>query len=269
MIAALRNYLIDPRMREVNADSDERVSVHRRILSEKVLMRNVFREFYDTCLGNCKNYFCSDGLEIEIGAGISFFKKIYPKLIVTDVVPGPAVEMVLDAQGMTEIGDSSVRGIYALNCFHHLERPRDFFQELKRVLKPGGGVVMIEPYYGLCAKPFYRNLHKSEHFNPDQQNWEASGQMGVMSNANQALSYIVFVRDRKMFETEFPELEIILITPLQNYLRYLLSGGLNFRQLVPDFFEGFIKFIEAMLKPVSHITALHYMIVIRKRINYN
>ena len=131
MITTLRDFLIDPRMRDVNADSDERVSVHRRILSEKVLMRNVFREFYEACLTNCRNHFCKEGDEIEIGAGISFFKKIYPKLIVTDIVPGPAVEMVLDAQKMIEIADSSVRGMYGLNCFHHLERPRDFFNELK------------------------------------------------------------------------------------------------------------------------------------------
>jgi len=239
--------------------------VHNRVLSEKILMKHVFEEFYQTCISICTNRFCDGGQEIEIGAGISFFKKIRPQLVVTDVVPGPQVELALDAQNMTAIENESVRAIYGLNCFHHLERPRAFFSELKRVLKPGGGVVLIEPYYGLIARPFYRNLHRSEHFNPEQEKWEAQGETGVMFNANQALSYVVFVRDRLKFQSEFPELEIIEISPLQNYLRYLLSGGLNFRQLVPDSFEGFVKLLEAMLKPISAITALHYIIVLRKR----
>ena len=192
---------------------------------------------------------------------------MHPNLLVTDVVSGPDVEMVLDAQEMTQISDSSVKAIYGLNCFHHLERPRDFFKELNRVLKPGGGVVLIEPYYGLLARPFYRNLHKSEHFNPEQEKWEAASGMGVMSNANQALSYIVFVRDRAQFEQEFPELEIVKISPLQNYLRYLLSGGLNFRQLVPDSFEGAVRIVEKLLYPVSSATGLHYQVVLRKKVS--
>lgn len=265
MLTALRDFLIDPRVKDVNADSDDRVSVHHKVLSEKLLMKNVFLEFYQTCIESTRRYFTSEGKEIEIGAGVSFFKKIHPNLVVTDVVPGPDVEFVLDAQDMKQVQDASVRAMYALNCFHHLERPRDFFKELVRVLVPGGGVVLIEPYYGMVARPFYRNLHASEHFNPDQRMWESSSSMGVMSNANQALSYIVFVRDRKIFESEFPDLEIVKTYPLKNYMRYLLSGGLNFRQLVPDIFEPLLKVIEWVLSPLAKITALHYVVVIRKK----
>ena len=265
MLTAIRDFLVDPRVRDVNADSDDRVSVHNKVLSEKLLMRNVFLEFYKTCINSANKYFCSEGIEIEIGSGVSFFKKIHPKLVVTDVVPGPQVEMVLDAQDMKSISDNSVKAIYALNCFHHLERPRSFFRELQRVLLPSGGVVLIEPYYGFLARPFYRNLHASEHFNPDQKEWESVSNMGVMSNANQALSYVVFIRDQEKFKAEFPDLEIVTSYPLQNYLRYLLSGGLNFRQLVPDIFEPILKFLEFILKPVCSLIALHYVVVIRKR----
>ena len=55
-----------------------------------------------------------------------------------------------------------------------------------------------------------------------------------MNEAN-ALSFIVFKRDREFFLQEFPKFEIVYEKIYSNYLRYLLSGGLNFRQFVPDF----------------------------------
>jgi hypothetical protein len=51
---------------------------------------------------------------------------------------------------------------------------------------------------------------------------------------------------------------------LTNYLRYLLSGGLNFRQLVPDRLLPVIKLLEGALRPARNILALHHVIVIRK-----
>ena len=89
--------------------------------------------------------------------------------------------------------------------------------------------------------------------------------MGVATNANQALSYIIFVRDRKTFEAEFPGLEIVKVAPLHNYLRYFLSGGLNFKQLLPDFMIPVLRGLETLLQPVAYVTGLHHQIVIRKK----
>jgi hypothetical protein len=87
-----------------------------------------------------------------------------------------------------------------------------------------------------------------------------------MYGANQALSYIVFDRDRARFEQELPNLELVEMFPLGNYLRYLLSGGLNFRQLVPSFTEPVLRVIESALVPARRVLALHHMIVLRRRV---
>jgi hypothetical protein len=86
-----------------------------------------------------------------------------------------------------------------------------------------------------------------------------------MNGANQALSYVVFVRDRKRFETEFPQLEIVSQEPLPNAVGYLLSGGLNFRQLVPDFMTPLVELLERALSPLRRLYALHQVIVLRRR----
>ena len=86
-----------------------------------------------------------------------------------------------------------------------------------------------------------------------------------MNGANQALSYIVFKRDKVLFEQKFEQLEIVYISPITNYLRYLLSGGLNFKALIPDFMEKPVKLLEYILSPFNGVFALHHMIVIRRK----
>jgi hypothetical protein len=70
-----------------------------------------------------------------------------------------------------------------------------------------------------------------------------------MHGANQALSYIVFERDRALFEQRCPTLEVVVREPLTNWLRYLLSGGLNFRQLVPSRTEEVLRALVRLLAP--------------------
>jgi hypothetical protein len=97
-----------------------------------------------------------------------------------------------------------------------------------------------------------------------QKEW-VNEELGFMNGANQALSYIVFVRDKKKLEELYPNLEIVVQKPLNNYLRYLLSGGLNFRQVLPSFLSPLIKLWEFTLIPFNSVFALHHIIVIRKK----
>lgn len=176
--------------------------------------------------------------------------------------PGPHCDWVIDAQAMPFAG-SSVRAFYAIDCFHHFGRPELFFKELERTLVPGGGCILIEPYHGPLARFLFRRLFDSEPFDPDQPGW-TTPTTGAMSAANQALSYIVFARDRSLFEARHPDLKVVREFPLGSYLRYLVSGGLNFRPLLPDFFAPALRGGELILTPAKRLLALHHVIVLRK-----
>ena len=261
----LRNWLSEPRLRDVDVESDERITLHHEILREKQLLRNVFEEFYRLCMALDREHFTGEGLRVEIGAGTSLFKTLYPEIISTDIKAAPHLDMAVDAQAMP-FEDSTVRAVFGINCFHHLPAPGRFFKELERVLLTGGGCVLIEPYHGLLAGSFYSRVFDTEHFDKTQASWDDPGEsMGAMRGANQALSYIVFERDRREFENRFPHLEIVTHRPLRNYLRYLLSGGLNFRQLTPSIASPLIKLAEFSLIPLESVLALHHVIVLRKK----
>lgn len=265
MLKKLRKLVADDRLLNLDPDSDEFLSVHHAILESKPMMKHVFEELYDTCLALDKRFFTQRNQKrVEIGAGVSFIKERDATVITSDIKSAPNLDMVVDALNMP-FEKNSISALFALNCFHHLPDPTLFFQELDRVLAPGGGCVLIEPYHGPVASVFYKNLFDSETFDKGQSTWINYNQ-GVMNGANQALSFIVFKRDLKKFQAQFPNLEVVENRVFNNYLRYLFSGGLNFKQLVPSQLEFVLKFAEWILYPLNTILGLHHYIAIRKKV---
>jgi len=227
------------------------------------MIYGVMGEFYRTCRSLDQQHLSGDGLRIEIGAGSSLMKDFQPDVQVTDLKPAAFLDRVLDAEQM-DLPDGSVHAVYGINCFHHLPGPDRFFSELERVLVPGGGCVLIEPYFGPFAAFLYRRLFTTERFDPDEESWEGSSSQGAMTGANQALSYIIFQRDAAEFQRKHPRLTLAHQQRLHNYLRYLSSGGLNFRQLLPNVATAVLRGVERALTPFDHLLALHHAIVIRK-----
>lgn len=260
----LQRLLAAPGTAGLDLEGPERLVVHKRILAGKPMLGEVFREDHELVMDVDRRTFGSTpGLRVELGAGVAPVSMSFPEVLATDVVDGPGIDRVLDAQAM-DLADSSVRALYGQNCFHHFPDPLRFLTEAERVLAPGGGVVLIEPYHGPAASLLYERLFASESFDKHMPGWQSDA-TGSMQGANQALSYIVFVRDRSVFERELPGLELIRSEPLDNWVRYLLSGGLNFRQLVPSRSAGLLKALERLLHPARRALALHQLIVLRRR----
>ena len=265
MSKTLRKIFYEPQVKGIDVDDKDFLEVHRNILERKQILQNVFADFYRKMGGLCDSYLAGRGLEIELGSGAGFIKKIRPTVKTSDIRASKHIDLVIDAQDM-DLEDASVRCIYAINVFHHIPEPRKFFDELRRVLEPDGGCILVEPHNGIVSAALHKRLHKDEFFDAHAKSWENNQIQGPLSGANQALSHIVFVRDIKLFETEYGnDLELVYRGYCLNGIRYLLSGGLNFRQVVPSFFEPLIRGFEFALRPLSRHWSLHHVIVIRKK----
>jgi SAM-dependent methyltransferase len=252
----------DPLLKGMDVDGDGRMDLHRKMLTKKRMLREVFIDFHHTFKKLNNKFFLGSGFEIELGAGVSPIRDSFPEVLATDIVDAEHLDRVINAEDMA-LKDNSVRSIYGQNCFHHFPHPDKFFSELDRVLQPGGGVVLLEPYYGPIATFLYKRLFRTEGFDKQYPSWEVAVE-GPMNGANQALSYIVFERDKAEFERKYPSLKIVHHELAGNYLKYLLSGGLNFRQILPDSFTGLVGLLEKLISPLNRWIALHHVIVIRK-----
>ena len=169
---------------------------------------------------------------IELGAGVIPMSKLDSRIKSTDIVPTAHLNGVLDTT-ILDIEDSTVSGFILQNTFHHIHDPEAFFQETSRVLTLDGRIVILDPYFNRLLRWLYPRLFKSEDFDTGG-SWKGPNQH-AMIGANQALSYIVFERDRAYFDSTFPELRIIEKLPVCFDSRYILTGGLNFRKTAPGF----------------------------------
>ncbi len=255
------NFIKEPLTIGMEPFSIDRIAIHQKILNKKSMIKNVFKEFHITMLDFASQNLSLAGDEVELGAGVFPIKNTKHKVLATDILPAPHLDRTLDAQNL-DLKSESISVIYGQNCFHHFPQPELFFHEASRVLKNGGGIVLIEPHFGFLSNLIYKKLFSVEGYDRNSPHW-----LHLENDLpNQALGYLCFVRDRTKFEAKFPKLEIVQVKPAQNWIRYLLSGGLNFRQIVPDFAVPIVKFMETILKPFAPLLALHCYFVIRKKI---
>jgi SAM-dependent methyltransferase len=200
------------------------------------------------------------GALVELGSGGSYFQDFVPGLITSDVVAGVAAR-VIDARQLP-FGDASVQALVLTHVLHHIPDVEAFFREAQRALVPGGVITMIEVAHTPFARFFFRNFHH-EPYDDSVRDW-SFGQQDSMMDSNQAMSWLVFVRDRQRFEQLFPDLVIEELS-FAPWFTYLLSGGVTMRNVFPRFLSGPLFAVEWLLHPLRPFFALHWHIRVRKR----
>ncbi len=259
---SLRTWLQLPESRRVeNLDDPATTALHRAIIMRKPFLKRVYIEFYQRLASAFP-----DGTQgktiVELGSGGGFISEVLPGVITSDIIPLPWVQRCFSALDMP-FGDTTLDGIFMINVFHHIPDVTRFCREAMRVLKPGGCLAMIEPANTPWARMIYQRCHH-EPFDPSR-GW-AFESSGPLSGANGALPWIVFVRDRARFGAEFPALHVARVechTPF----RYLLSGGVSMRQLVPDWSFRPLTVCERVAGPLNNLLGMFMTIHVRKNIS--
>jgi SAM-dependent methyltransferase len=224
----IRSLLAHPLTRGLDIDSPATTAIRRRIVREKGFLRRLYGEWYRLILEELP---VVEGHLLELGSGAGFMGEVIEGLITSEVFATPGISVVLDGARLP-FRAKSLRAIAMTDVFHHVPRARAFLAEAQRCLRPGGRIVMVEPWVTPWSSFVYRRFHH-EPFEPEAPTWEFPSS-GPLSGANGALPWIVFERDRADFEREFPGLALRKIRPLMP-LAYLLSGGVGMRSLVPGF----------------------------------
>jgi SAM-dependent methyltransferase len=250
----LRALLAHPLTRGLDLDDPNTTAMRRRIVQSKPFLRAIYLEWYRKLAGDLPG---GDGRVLELGSGAGFFRDVVGEAICSEIFVCPNIDVVCDGQRMP-FGDSSLRAIVMTDVFHHLPRAREFLREATRSVRPGGVVAMIEPWVTSWSKIIYTKLHH-EPFRPEAEAWEFPSS-GPLSGANGALPWIVFERDRERFEREFPQWKIERVEKIMP-MRYLLSGGVSMRSLLPGWMHGPVKSFE---KTIGQRGAMFAHIVLRR-----
>lgn len=209
-----------PTTRGLDPDDPSTTEARRQIVRSKPFLRSIYDEWYSLMIERIPT---GDGTVLEMGAGGGFFTDRYPEAIGSEILQMGGVDLICDARRIP-LGDGSLKSIVMTNVFHHIPEPALFLDEACRTLRPGGTVVMVEPWNTWWSRLAHAWFH-DERMLTNVTEWEFDSS-GPVSGANAALPWIVFHRDRHRLERDWPELRVVEVKPIMP-LSYLLSGGVS------------------------------------------
>jgi SAM-dependent methyltransferase len=255
--AAFHRQLAEPETRGLDLDDPRTTEVRRRITRQKPFLRKIYAEWYTSISQSLPP---GKGPVLELGSGPGFLSEFIPGLITSEVFPCEWVQVQADAMALP-FQKEYLRAIVMTNVLHHLPRVHAFFAEASRCLRPGGAIVMIEPWVTAWSKLVYKKVHH-EPFDPHAASWEFRS-AGPLSGANGALPWMIFERDRERFGQLYPELILKGIQPMMPFC-YLLSGGVSMRTLMPAWTYKFWRLVEGLLADQITNPAMFARIVVEK-----
>ena len=253
----LKRWLEHPLTRGFDLDDPNLIGVRRKLARDKAFLRRLYEEWYEEIRSALPP---GEEPVLELGSGPGFLNERIPRVITSDVLPSSGIDVLLNASGLP-VASGALRGVVMTNVLHHLGDPRAFFREATRVVRPGGAIVMIEPWATTVSRLTYSYLHH-EPFDMKAATWEFAS-AGPLTDANGALPWIIFERDRAVFEREFPEWRVSRIR-LDMPFAYVLSGGMSLRGLVPGWAYGVCRSFERTLKPWMRHLAMFASIVLTR-----
>ena len=221
---------------------DDPLTTDRRagIISGNSFLRQIYDEWYSLLAERIPD---GPGCILEVGSGGGFLRRHVPEAITSEIMPCRGVQLVLDAARLP-FGRAGLRAIVMVDVLHHIPDVRPFFDDASQCLRPGGVMVMVEPWVSTWSRFVFSTLHH-EPFRPEAESW-AFPSSGPLSGANGALPWIVFERDRSRFEAAWPSLHVHGVTPIMPF-RYLVSGGVSMRQMMPGALYGAWRAIDRTL----------------------
>lgn len=209
-------------------DAPDREWALRDTIRRKAGLRQFYEDVYAQyaeCLSRCP----ADGAVVELGSGAGFARECIPGLISSDVIAYRRVSCVFDARRMP-FARGSLSAIVMFNVFHHIADVAAFLGEASELLMPGGRLLIVDQHPGWISAPILRYAHH-EPYDSQARQWQFAAD-GPLSGANGALAWMVFQRDRALFQQRFPHLRLRRYQP-HSPLSYWLAGGLKSWSLLP------------------------------------
>ena len=118
--------------------------------------------YLNSLYGRVENEIELDGEYLEIGAGAGISKDFLKEYGIqrTDFMGSEDTDIRgnVDAHDLPYKNDE-FDGVLLFDALHHFTMPLDAMKECLRVTKPGGKIILIEPYVSLFSYPIYKFFH--------------------------------------------------------------------------------------------------------------
>jgi SAM-dependent methyltransferase len=200
---------------------------------------------------------------LELGSGGGFFRDFAPHAVTSECVDVPGIDRTVDACRIGDyFADDSLDAVAGFNVFHHLPHAAGLLSGVSHVLRRGGRLCLVEPWFTPIGQWFYRAIHHEPSvLDPDDWNIVGEGRLG---GANSRLPTSVFRDSSARFARQFPELVIVKQQPFHKWL-YLASGGLRLNTRVPRALARRLVALDRRMQFGNRLMGLFALIVVERR----
>ena len=253
----------DPISDETRARTLQRFAELRRAWEHNEPLRMLYREWYGQMAVALPDP--SLGAWIELGSGPGFAKEFLPTVELTDVVKAPWHSREVSAESLP-YADGSVGAFLLLDVLHHLSSPVRFFQEATRALRPGGRVVICEPYISALSYLVYHFLHPE----PVELGADAFADFVVDDKdpwaSNQAIPTLMFSPKRRTeWHAHVPGLAILRVDRFAG-LAYPATGGFSGRPFLPlKAWRALHRVEDLVIRALPRLGAFRMLVVLEKK----
>jgi len=232
----------------------------KEALTQNLGVRYLYKKFHEEIKSNL-----TDGISLEIGSGNSNYKDFDEVVITSDITYDERLDLVFDALNIP-FKSNSISNIILFDVLHHLEKPLDFLNEARRVLRKHGRIVLVEPYVSPISWLIYKLFHDEDtsfRFDLESPFSEQKGKKKPF-DGNQAIPSIIFFKNQKLLNKKFPFFRVI-ISEKRSLFAYPLTFGLKSKGIFP---LSLIKLIYIIERPFEKLLgsffAFRMFVVIEK-----
>jgi len=244
------------------------IHANRAAWERKPALRRIYRRFYQEIAAALPDG--SRGLTVELGSGMGNIKEVLPACITSDLFQNPWLDRIENAYALS-FADQSVANLILFDVWHHLQYPGAALREFRRVLVPGGVVVLLEPAMGWLGRFAYGSFHHEalglekeiawevpQNFDPSRQTYYAAQGNGWR------LARKIMTLPPAERPTALTDWELMRVKYFPS-ISYLLSGGFRGPLLLPNFAVPIVQAAEKLLAPFPMLTAARMLVVLRPR----
>jgi SAM-dependent methyltransferase len=228
----------------------------------KPVLQEIYRNFY-RLIGSHVDY-AIGGKIVELGSGIGNIKLEIPQAVCTDLFRNPWIDQVENAYSLS-FRDEEVSNLILFDVFHHLQYPGTALSEFKRVLKPGGRVIIFDPSISALGFLVFGIFHhepigwfRKIHWNaPSDFDPRSAAYYAAQGNAEK----VFFSKKYKGCMADWRVISRMKLPALS----YVLSGGYSKPQLFSSVNKGTIDKIEKVLMHLPGLFSTRALIVLQKK----